>query len=106
LGASKHVRLPLRILGEGRAYIVDHSRHGGDVHVVANGDVKVDVGPVARQVACHLDQPCGTVWTVPSVSRNEVRRRLMSSTVPVTPAMLTMSPLAYWFSIRMKAPPM
>ena len=37
-------------------------------------------------------------------SRSVVRRRLTSSTVPLTPAMVTMSPFEYWFSIRMNAP--
>ncbi len=48
--------------------------------------------------------PLGTMWTVPSKSRSTVRRRPRSSTVPVTAAMVTMSPRPYWFSARMKAP--
>ena len=48
--------------------------------------------------------PFGTVWAVPSMSRNVVRRRLKSSTTPSTPAMRTTSPWLYWFSSTMKMP--
>ena len=37
-------------------------------------------------------------------SRRVVRRRLRSSTVPVSEASLTVSPTLYWFSMRMKMP--
>ena len=48
--------------------------------------------------------PLGTVWTTPSRSRSVVRRRLKSSTVPETSAIVTTSPLLYWFSSRISAP--
>ena len=51
-----------------------------------------------------LISPLGTVWTTPSRSRSVVRRRPKSSTVPVTPASVTMSPFENWFSMRMSAP--
>ena len=48
--------------------------------------------------------PFGTVWTTPSRSRRVVRRRLKSSTVPLTPASRTTSPFEKWFSMRISAP--
>ena len=51
-----------------------------------------------------LISPLGTVWTTPSRSRSVVRRRLKSSTVPLTPAIVITSPLLNWFSIRIRAP--
>ena len=59
---------------------------------------------VRVRLLATLISPFGTVWTMPSRSRSVVRRRLKSSTVPLTPAIETTSPLLYWFSMRISAP--
>jgi len=50
--------------------------------------------------------PLGTIWTFPSRSRSLVTRNWMSSTVPETSAMVTVSPTLNWSSTRMKNPAM
>ena len=41
---------------------------------------------VRVRLLATLTSPLGTVWTTPSRSRSVVRRRLKSSTAPLTPA--------------------
>ena len=43
---------------------------------------------VRVRLLATLISPFGTVWTMPSRSRSVVRRRLKSSTVPLTPAIV------------------
>ena len=57
---------------------------------------------VRVRLLATLISPFGHGVDDPSRSRRVVRRRLKSSTVPLTPAIETTSPLLNWFSMRIR----